>query len=170
MFERKNQSILTPHYSALVAHDEDATDDKDEDVFTLQRADHELEGDDDDEFLADMATTTALNPAEVKKALTTSEDLSKRKLKQGASRKAQLKSRSAPEKVVFDETGEVRNFYEAGKDAEIGAGAKAKRQQHLEDERERMQAANQVDREVARDRRREKKRKRKEREKDVSQA
>lgn len=165
MFERKNQDILTSHYSSLVAQEEDS--DGDDDVFTLARRDHDLG--ENDVPLDEATTALAKAGSSTQPApLVSSEDLSKRKLKAGASRKAQLKSRPAPDKVVFDDvTGEARNFYEEGKEAESGAGAAEKRSAYLDEERGRMQVADRVDREVARERRREQKRKRKEREKDV---
>ena len=146
MFERTNQSILTPHYSALISHENG--DDAD-DVFTLARRDHALDGD---------------NPVEDR--IVASEDLSKRKLRAGTSRKAQLKNRPAPDKVIFDDEGQPREFYEFGKDAETGAAADAERKKYVDEERGRMQAADRVDREVARERKMEK-RKRKGREREV---
>jgi ATP-dependent RNA helicase DDX10/DBP4 len=168
MFERKNQSILTPHYTALIAHDDDLAGEADDDeVFTLRRRDHALEGDssDDDTPAVVAGTESAEKPPA--KPLISSEDLSQRKLKQGASRKAQLKMRPAGEKLVFDEDGEARDFYEMGKAAEGGAGAEEARKEFVEAERARMKEADKVDRELARDKKREKKRKRKEREREV---
>ncbi|WWD20597.1 ATP-dependent RNA helicase DBP4 [Kwoniella shandongensis] len=171
MFERKNQSILTPHYTALIAQDdEDETGGDVDDVFTLARRDHALSGDegglssggDDDE------DEDALTAEMKKKPLISSEDLSKRKLKQAASRKAQLKMRPGPSKMIFDEvTGEAREFYEAGEDVEKEMGNEEKRREYLEKERERMKLEDKVDREVAREKKREVKRKRKEREREV---
>lgn len=160
MFERKNQSILTPHYSKLVAHDDDlaGAEDDDDDVFTLARRDHDLDGADSDEDFEG-----------VKKPLISSEDLSKRKLKEGTTRKGQLKNRGMPTKVVFGEDGEARDFYEHGDDVEAGAGAEEVRRAFVEAESARMREADIVDREVAREKRREKKRKRKEREREVSE-
>ncbi|WVQ95522.1 ATP-dependent RNA helicase DBP4 [Kwoniella sp. CBS 9459] len=177
MFERKNQSILTPHYSALVAH-EDVNDEEDDDVFKLARRDHALSGDEesDDELLTETprpkgeaaeGSTDALKE-EMKKPLITSEDLSKRKLKAAMSKKNKIKNGPAPEKLVFDEeTGEARQFYEMGKDVEADAGAAERRREFLEKERERMKIEDKVDREVAREKKRELKRKRKEREKEM---
>jgi ATP-dependent RNA helicase DDX10/DBP4 len=42
MFERKNQNVLSAHYSKLVEGDGD--DDDEEEFITLKRADHELDG------------------------------------------------------------------------------------------------------------------------------
>lgn len=152
MFERINQSILTPHYSALVSLDRGDADE----IFTLARHDHALQDDD-----------ASAQEQGVDGSLISSEDLSKRKLKAGSSRKLQLKTRPASEKVVFDDEGLAREFYEAGKEAESGAGAEERRKAFVAGERETMRDADRVDREVARERKRERKRKRKEREREV---
>ncbi len=49
MFERKNQSVLSEHYTKLVDHtaDREGEDDSEDEFITLKRADHEL---DDDEL------------------------------------------------------------------------------------------------------------------------
>ncbi|WWC98711.1 ATP-dependent RNA helicase DBP4 [Kwoniella sp. B9012] len=177
MFERKNQSILTPHYTALVSHgeaeDEEAGDD---DVFTLARKDHNLSDDDDEgsdgELLkvAEGKETTAITGL-VKgseKPLISSEDLSKRKLKAATSKKSKLKTGGTGEKLIFDEvTGESRNFYETGKDVENQFMSEAKRREYLEEQREKMKVANEVDKLVAKEKRNELKRKRKEREREM---
>lgn len=163
MFERRNQSILTPHYSALVSHD----DDEDE-VFTLARKDHALADEDDELAEGDLQPGSAGVASD--EPLISSEDLSKRKLKAGLSKKAILKNRPAAEKLVFDEAGNATNFYESGAQAELGAGDVAARKEFLEKERAQMREADKVDRAVARDAKREKKRKRKEREKEVSES
>ncbi|WOO79492.1 ATP-dependent RNA helicase DBP4 [Vanrija pseudolonga] len=167
MFERKNQDILTDHYSKVVAHDDDllaAGADDDDDVFTLARRDHDI----DDDEAADLGISEALADPSKAKPLITSDDLSKRKLKAAATRTGQLKNRPAPTKVVFGEDGEARDIYEKGIEAEQAAAAT--RDGYLAEERERMAAADIVDREVAREKRREKKRKRKERERELEGA
>ncbi|KAL7422642.1 ATP-dependent RNA helicase dbp4 [Cryptotrichosporon argae] len=143
MFERTNQSILTPHFTKLVSHDDGGSDDDGDDVFTLARRDHELDG----------------------PALPASDELSKRALKAATSKKGALKHRPVPEKLVFDDAGEAREFYEAGRDAE--AQAARERARYVAEETERMKAADKVDREVAREKKRERKRKRKEREREA---
>lgn len=162
MFERTNQSILTPHYTALIGQD---NEEGEEDVFTMARRDHALEGEDDPSLLDEESSTIIPKNGE---PLVSSEDLSKRKLKAGTSRKAQLKTRPAPEKLVFDDSGAARDFYEHGVEAEQGAAER--RKVFVEGQREEMKEADRVDREVARERRREKKRKRKDREREVSQS
>jgi ATP-dependent RNA helicase DDX10/DBP4 len=157
MFERKNQSILAPHYSALISHGDEA-EEGDDDVFTLARRDHDIEANENDDLLQETKTPADDTP------LITSEDLSKRKLKAATSKKALLKSRPAPEKVIFDEvTGEPRNFYESGADLETLAGGDAERKKFLEEEGKRMREAHRIDKEVAKMKKREKKRKRQER-------
>lgn len=169
MFERKNQSILAPHYSALVSHEGDDDDDDDE-VFTLARKNHAIEtgpGADDGSDLEETLPSTSTSHIDPNGALISAEDLSKRKLKAATSKKALLKSRPAPDKLIFDEvTGEARNFYEQGKEVENLAGGLESRAKFLEEERERMREAHKVDREVAREKKREKKRKRQERERE----
>jgi ATP-dependent RNA helicase DDX10/DBP4 len=164
MFERKNQSILAPHYSALISHEDDNEDDAgDDDVFTLARRDHDIDNVNDDILEETPATTTA--PANTDTTpLISSEDLSKRKLKAATSKKALLKSRPAPDKIIFDEvTGEARNFYESGADLETLAGGDEERKKFLEEEGKRMREAHRIDKEVAKEKKREKKRKRQER-------
>ncbi|ODN86073.1 ATP-dependent RNA helicase DBP4 [Cryptococcus wingfieldii CBS 7118] len=158
MFERKNQDILTPHYTALISTEDDDNDD----VFTLARKDHQLSGDEGDDV-----DTEALK-AELKKPLISSEDLSKRKLKAATSRKALLKDRPAPEKVIFDEeTGEARDFYKSGKEVEQEESNEERRKAFLEKEREIMRIQDKIDKEVARGKKQELKRKRKDREKEL---
>jgi ATP-dependent RNA helicase DDX10/DBP4 len=159
MFERTNQSILTPHYTALIAKD---TEDDDNDVFTLARRDHDIDESIpsfDPDSLDPTATASIGTPAQ---SLVPSEDLSKRKLKAGTSRRGILKNRPAPEKVVFDDEGKATDFYKAGEEAEVDAAGD--RIEFEMKERERMKEADRVDREVARERKREMKRKRKDRE------
>lgn len=155
MFERQNQSVLTPHYTSLVSHEED-----DDDLFTLARADHDLEG-------GQPSTSTPGGPSTTPSALHTADhipadDLSKRKLKMATSKRGAVKLRPGPDKVVFDDEGLPTDFYKAGTTAE--AEAAAERARFVEEENRRMREADKVDKEVAREKKREKKRKRKERE------
>ena len=180
MFERKNQSILTPHYSSLVAHDDDlkagasdGEDEDDDDVFKLARRDHDLE----DEGEGAELSAADLVPAHRRTAgsgetapLVSSDDLSKRKLKAGLSKKAKVKNGPMPEKLVFDEEGNARDFYEEGREAEQEGGAAERRKEYVEKERQAMREADKVDRAVAKELKREKKRKRKERERELAQA
>lgn len=155
MFERQNQSVLTPHYTALVSHEED-----DDDLFTLARRDHDLEatasGSGEGGSVPVVLHAEGTVPAD---------DLSKRKLKMATSKRGAVKLRPGPDKVVFDEEGLPTDFYKAGADAE--AMAAAERERFVREENERMREADKIDREVAREKKREKKRKRKEREREM---
>lgn len=170
MFERKNQGVLAPHFSALVTHDGVVQDGDDDDGFlTLKERDHTLEAVGlDVPAGAAGEETTGSTPA-----LTSAEMLSKRKLKQGESRKAMLKLKSGGHKVVFDEDGGAHEMYEMeGEDdfAERG-DAEQQREEYLKVNREVMKEADVEDRRVAREKRQEKKRKRKDREREeVSRA
>jgi ATP-dependent RNA helicase DDX10/DBP4 len=152
MFERKNQSVLTPHYSGLIHHD---VDEDDEDFITLKARDHGLEELAEDGTAADTAALA---------------EPSKRKLKMGESKKAMLKMKGAGSKLVFDEKGEGREIYEMNdlEDFEKGGDAAAQRDEYVARERVNMEAATAIDRAVEREKRQEKKRKRKEREREVS--
>lgn len=149
MFERKNQNILSEHYSKLIDHEPD--DDNDDDFITLKRADHDLS--DDGEIERD--------------------NLSKRKLKLGNAKRAIVKNGVA-KKLVFDDEGKPHELYEMA-DAEDWfkakgglAGAKEEGIKFAEGERGRMKVTDIVDKEEAREKKREKKRKRKDKEKGVS--
>ncbi|KAG6898320.1 hypothetical protein C0992_011912 [Termitomyces sp. T32_za158] len=146
MFERKNQGVLSEHYSKLIDHD--AADDDGEDFITLKRADHDLSDED-----------SPMDPG----------DLSKRKLKLGRAKRAIAKN-GIPKKLVFDEEGEGHEIYELAeaddwyKSKGGLTGVQAEGQKFAEDERGKMKIADVTDKEVAREKKREKKRKRKERE------
>lgn len=159
MFERKNQNILSSHYTKLVDHSLDPTlnrsgdaSDSDDDFITLARADHALPGDD---------------------ALPSSENISKRKLKAGTSKRAMLKYKGAPTKLVFDDEGKPHEVYEM-KDVDdvFGEGkqdgdVKEAGKKFVESERGRLREADVRDKEEAKEKKKEKKRKRKEREREV---
>ncbi|KAG5643333.1 hypothetical protein DXG03_001183 [Asterophora parasitica] len=146
MFERKNQNILSDHYSKLIDHD--PADDGDDDFITLKRADHELTDDD-----------RPLDPG----------DISKRKQKLGKAKKAIAKN-GVPKKLIFDDEGQAHELYELAdaddwyKEKGGLAGVKEEGKKFAEGERGKMKVTDVVDKEEAREKKREKKRKRKERE------
>ncbi|RDB30847.1 ATP-dependent RNA helicase dbp4 [Hypsizygus marmoreus] len=146
MFERKNQNILSEHYSKLIDHD--PIDDAEEDFITLKRADHDLSDED-----------RGPDP----------EDLSKRKLKLGRAKRT-IEKNGNPKKLVFDEEGNAHELYELANaeewyQAKGGlAGVKEEGQKFAEGERGKMKVTDLVDKAEAREKKREKKRKRKERE------
>ena len=145
MFGRKNQTILSSHYSKLVEQDEtpgfNAGDNDDEDFLSLKRVDHEL----------------PTNLAE-------SSDLSKRKIRMMKSKKALAKTGPRGKKLVFDEDGQAHELYEFRdvNDVDVeGDGT-----EFMKKEIGRMQKADVDDKAVAKEKKREKKRKRKERERE----
>ena len=151
MFERKNQSVLSSHYSKLIEHDSASNDDDDSDdeFITLKRADHDL-------------PESEMLPLD-------SSDLSKRKLKLGKAKQAIAKNGVA-KKLVFDEAGKSHEIYEmADPDAWYEAkgglvGAKKEGQMFAQQEGLKMRAADVTDKQEARNKKRDKKRKRKEKE------
>ncbi|EDR10552.1 uncharacterized protein LACBIDRAFT_248227, partial [Laccaria bicolor S238N-H82] len=149
MFERKNQNVLSEHYSKLIDH-EPMSDDGD-DFITLKRADHGLE---------DKTPTYDAS------------ELSKRKLKLGRAKRTIAKG-GLSTKLVFDDEGKPHELYEmADPDAWFEgtgglAGAKEEGKKFAEGERGKMKVADVVDKEEAREKKREKKRKRKDKEKAV---
>ncbi|KAJ6583169.1 P-loop containing nucleoside triphosphate hydrolase protein [Mycena sp. CBHHK59/15] len=154
MFERKNQNVLSAHYSKLIDHGAGSGgDDGDEDDFiTLKRADHDLAA---DEFPRDP------------------EDVSKRKQRMGRAKRTLLTG-GLSQKLVFDDEGRPHNVHEMG-DADAWvrergglAGVTEEGRRFAEGERGKLQVATVLDKEEAREKKREKKRKRKERERGVS--
>ncbi|TFY67036.1 hypothetical protein EVJ58_g1894 [Rhodofomes roseus] len=148
MFERKNQNILSEHYTKLIEHA--GGSDEEDDFITLKRADHELPGD----------------PS----ALSESENISKRKQRMAVSKKAIAKYGPKGSKLVFDDEGGAHEIYEMKAPEEVfGEGSAAVKEAgkvFVEGERGRMKETDVKDKEEARDKKREKKRKRKERERE----
>jgi ATP-dependent RNA helicase DDX10/DBP4 len=152
--------VLSEHYLRMVDHaDDGVADGSDADDFlTLKRVNHKLS---DDESGSD-ADAEGLRAADA-------ENVSKRKLKMGASRKAMRKVRDAPLHLRFDDDGTARDAYEIRTaDDEADAAARAAGQAHAEEQRARVAQADVRDRAEAKARKQEKKRKRRERERDVS--
>ncbi|KAG2347226.1 DEAD-domain-containing protein [Suillus weaverae] len=148
MFERKNQNILSAHYSKLVDHG-DAVDD-DEDFITLKRSNHDL-------------SDTDANP-EI-------DNLSKRKLKLSKTKRAVAKYGQLGHKLIFDDEGNPHEIYEMVDPAEFYKGglegAKEAGKAFVEGEKDKLKGADVVDKLEAKDKKREKKRKRKDRENGV---
>ena len=135
-----------------------ATEEDDDEVFTIVRRDHELV-DGDDIATVDENTLKPSDPA------LSSEEMSKRLQRSLVSKKHLVKTRAPGAKTIFDEEGNETTPYQIGAEAERGAADA--RDGYVEEERVRMKVADKVDREVARERRREKKRKRKEKEREA---
>ncbi|TFK67648.1 ATP-dependent RNA helicase dbp-4 [Pluteus cervinus] len=145
MFGRKNQNILSEHYSKLIEHE--AEEDDGDDFITLKRADHNLN--ENSAFDVD--------------------DISKRKMKMGKA-KRMIATGGLSKKTIFDEEGRPHEVYEMEDAEEIYhskgglEGVKEEGNKFAEEERGKMKVADVVDKEEAREKKREKKRKRKDRE------
>ncbi|KAG8786571.1 ATP-dependent RNA helicase dbp4 [Ceratobasidium sp. 428] len=158
MFERKNQGILSEHYTKLVDHGAENSDsDSGNDFITLKRANHDLP---DDPTKRPHASSSLL--------VVDREDVSKRKLKIGSSKSAMLKYKSGGTKLVFDEEGGAHPLYEMRDDtafvAEAGGDVVGAGKAYVGEVRLRMQGEDLLDKAEAKNKKKEKKRKRKERE------
>ncbi|TKY88847.1 hypothetical protein EX895_002088 [Sporisorium graminicola] len=136
-----------------------------DDFLTLKRADHALEDDGDAYGIGgdDIPVTMEQAKADA------TENLSKRKLAMGQSKKALALAgkRGIGEKLIFDEDGEAHALYELQDEEAFKkqGDAKTQAQRWEQEERERMQQADANDKELAKEKRREKRRRQKEREK-----
>ncbi|KAG9313761.1 hypothetical protein JVU11DRAFT_6120 [Chiua virens] len=136
MFERKNQKILSEHYSKLVDHGD--TGDEEEDFITLKRADHDLE-----------PSMHEIDPDV--------ENLSNRKFKLSRTKRMVAKYGQLGHKLVFDDDG---NPHEVMARNAVKAAGRA----FAEGEKGKLKSADVVDKQEAKEKKKEKKRKRKERE------
>ncbi|GAA5926781.1 RNA-dependent ATPase HCA4 [Sporobolomyces koalae] len=158
MFNRKSQTILSDHYTKLIDHSDDEGDAKGK-----GGAQSLLVGgddDDQDDFITIKRRDHDLNEAE----LPSSAYLSKRKLKQGQSKKAMMSQRGNPTKLVFDDEGDGHAIYELGDldSFEKEGNAAEQQKKFVEAEKEKLKEADVKDKERQKELRREKKRKRKE--------
>jgi ATP-dependent RNA helicase DDX10/DBP4 len=156
MFQRKNQDILSEHYNKLVDYEGDKIKldddlDEDEDFLTIQRADHALESESED----DMNQVVG-------------ENISKRKAKM--SKKERAKNMPRGDKLLFDEEGNAHAMYELVEEKDFlkDGDAKSQIKAFIEEKGELMQTADKEDKEFAKQKKLEKKIKRKERERAVS--
>ncbi len=147
-----------------------------DDFLTLKRADHGLEGS-DDEGAGDAqgkVTNAVERDIAIRKQLereakeAAAENISKRQLKAGKSKKAMASAgkRGQGEKLVFDDEGQAHALYEMQGEEDFKAAGDVAEQQRAfaEAEKERLMQSDVVDKERMRQQRKEKKRKAKERE------
>lgn len=167
MFERRNQDVLSGHYSKLIAEDavegeegQQADADEDNDFLSVKRvvsADEEEDSDDEAE---------AGPMAKVIPGIGTLVIDSKRKEKMLTSKKQLLKLKEKGTKLVFDDEGTAHQMYELEdeKDFQARGPAEAQRAKFLEGETERVQEADLDDKQLAKQKKREKREKKKARE------
>lgn len=149
MFERKNQNVLSDHYLKLTKAG--AEEDEDEDFMTVKRADHNIDGASGSE---DEGEDNDLNGLPE----------SKRAAKKALSKKASLKNRGNPTKLVFDDEGKPHALYELENEDDFKAAGDAEEQKEefLGKEREAMKERDVEDKATAKEKRQEKKRRRQE--------
>lgn len=182
MFERRNQGVLSEHYSKLIDHDakrSEASSSSDEDGSSDSAAEDELiggngddgAGSDDDEadFITLKRADHALSDDEGAEP-SASAHLSKRALAMGTSKKAMALAgkRGQGEKITFDDAGLPHALYELQDELAFRAGGDAKSlaQRYVEEEGARLKEQDQLDKERVRERKRERKRILKERERE----
>jgi ATP-dependent RNA helicase DDX10/DBP4 len=169
MFERRNQNVLSEHYSKLITEegdaekpDENADADEDDDFLSVKRV---IEV--DEELPEDMKAAAVVN-AKVIEGLGEKPIVvdSKRREKLLKSKKKLLKLKGHGTKLVFDEEGNPHEIYELEDEEAFQARgtAEEQRQRFLEEEVKRVAAADVDDKQLAKEKKREKKEKRKARE------
>lgn len=172
MFERKNQDVLSEHYTKLVRDENDEDDkapnagDSDDDFMAVKRriaVDEDISDDDDGAEVLDAQGKKVVNVPGAKEPILID---SKRREKELKSKKKLLKYKDKGHRVVFDDEGKPHELYEMeDEDAFKAKGtAEEQRQRFLEEEKQRAEEADVVDRETAKEKKLAKKIKRKERE------
>ncbi|CAG8961632.1 hypothetical protein HYFRA_00006169 [Hymenoscyphus fraxineus] len=169
MFERRNQDVLSSHYSKLMAGDaaeeEDdvqADADEDNDFLSVKRVVSADENEDSDDEAA-LGPTAKVIPGIGREPLVID---SKRKEKMLTSKKQLLKLKEKGQKLIFDEEGNPHQMYELEdeKDFQRRGPAEAQRAKFLDEEIERVQQADLDDKQLAKEKKREKRAKKKARE------
>lgn len=174
MFQRQNQDILADHYAKIRHNDEDGSDvdagkldgeqQSDDDLFDVKRripADGGSDSDDVPEETEEYAKTIHIPGAKEGLVLD-----SKRREKMLKSKKQLLKLKGAGQKLVFDDDGNAHQLYELEDEKDFRARGEAEdqRRKFLEEEAERVKAADVDDKQLVKEKRRAKKEKRRERE------
>ncbi|OZJ05283.1 hypothetical protein BZG36_01938 [Bifiguratus adelaidae] len=147
MFNRRNQDILSEHYGKLIDHAGDAAED--DEFMTIQRVNHELESDSEEEDI--------------------SKPTSKRQLQM--TKKERIKNMKSGERLVFDDEGNPHQLYEMQTEQDfLKAGAPAAQQaKYIGETTEAMKDADLMDKQVAREKRKEKRLARKLREREAAE-
>ncbi|ESZ95212.1 ATP-dependent RNA helicase DBP4 [Sclerotinia borealis F-4128] len=172
MFERRNQDVLSGHYSKMIADDTPMKDvdgtadaDEDNDFLSVKRVlpVDKLDSSDDDD---DVAATGPLG--KVIEGISKDPIVidSKRKEKLLKSKKKLLKLKDRGTKLVFDEEGNPHQVYELEDEEDFRARGTAEEQRvkFLGEEAERVREADLLDKQTAKDKKRDKREKRKARE------
>jgi ATP-dependent RNA helicase DDX10/DBP4 len=170
MFERRNQDVLSSHYSKTIADDgtgvqaQHADADEDDDFLSVKRVvpvDAQSSSDEEDE--APAGSELKIISGIGKEALVID---SKRREKLLKSKKKLLKYKEKGVKLVYDDDGVAHPVYELEGEADFEkrGPAAAQRAKFLAEEAERVREADIDDKQLAKQKKREKKEKRKTRE------
>lgn len=169
MFERRNQDVLSGHYSKMIAQDDGAGDqnadaDEDNDFLSVKRT---IPVDEDDS--SDNEAVASAGPAAKVITGIGKEPIvidSKRREKLLKSKKKLLKLKEKGRKIVFDEEGNPHQLYELeDEDAFRSRGpAQDQRAKFVEEESARVREADLDDKQLAKQKKREKKEKKKRKE------
>jgi ATP-dependent RNA helicase DDX10/DBP4 len=170
MFERRNQDVLSGHYSKMIAGDNADGDadsngdaDEDNDFLAVKRV-HEVDDGtlDGDADIGEEGPKAKLIPGLEKELVIDS----KRREKLLKSKKKLTKLKTKGTKLVFDSDGEAHEMYELEDEDDFKkrGTAESQRAKFLDEERTRVQAADVDDKQLAKDKKREKREKRKLRE------
>ncbi|KAH0545538.1 ATP-dependent RNA helicase dbp4 [Glutinoglossum americanum] len=170
MFERRNQDVLADHYKKMIEEDDEIANvddglgdaDEDDDFLTVKRYGYA----DDIEGLNSSAAPVSkprLVTAVGKEPIIID---SKRREKLLKSKKKLLKFKGKGTKLVFDDEGNAHAIYELEDEVQFKerGPAENQRSKFVEEERERVRAADAVDKRLAKDKKRERKEKRRARE------
>ncbi|KAF8855379.1 DEAD-domain-containing protein [Acephala macrosclerotiorum] len=166
MFERRNQDVLSGHYSKMIAGDDCeqlADADEDNDFLSVKRVvpvDSEPDSEDD---VAAAGPAAKVIPSIGKEPLVID---SKRREKLLKSKKKLANLKEKGSKIVFDEDGVAHQIYELEDEDDFAkrGSAETQRAKFLEEEAARVREADLDDKQLAKQKKREKKEKRKARE------
>lgn len=166
MFERRNQDVLSEHYSKMLADDDDPDGtkdaDEDNDFLSVKRVvpvDEDDVSEDDQQIMPGTKIIEGIS----KDPLIID---SKRREKLLKSKKKLTKLKEKGTKLIFDDDGVAHALYELENEQDfIERGpAELQRSKYLEDEAARVQQADLHDKQLAKEKKRAKKEKRKARE------
>ncbi len=167
MFERRNQDVLAPHYSRLVkgpdgADEEDANDDF---LEVKRRIDGVSSHAGEESDTSQHSTHQKSNSKSLGKEHLVID--SKRREKLFKSKKKLLKLKGKGTKLVYDANGDAHPIYELEDEEQFRhhGTAEDQREKFLENEKERVQAADLADKQVAKDKKKQRRERRKTREK-----
>ena len=165
MFERRNQDVLSGHYSKMIAPDSKASyadADEDEDFLTIKRVvpvDEDIESEVEDPQKA-APGVKVITMAGGKELIVDS----KRREKMLSSKKQLLKVKGNPTKLVFDDEGVAHQMYELEdeQDFQRRGPATEQRNKFVEEEAAKVRVADLDDKQTAKQKKREKREKQKE--------